>query len=399
MHIAIIFLSIGPYHAARLRAAAQVCALRQWRVTAIQMVERTSQHPWGTIDNSNDGYAVKTLLAESENDITDESSLNEKAAKRITAGLNDLRPDAVAIPGWGGELERRALAWTRRNAKIAIAMSESKRDDAKRQWWKEKLKAHLYVRKFDAGLVGGNLHRAYLAELDLPLEKIFIGYDAVDNDYFSTSTGFARTNESRIREQDSRLPSRPYFLATNRLIKRKNIKRLVEAYAAYRTQVTDAWDLVVCGSGEEEESIRRLIAESGLNANVHLPGFLKYPEVGAWYGLAHAFVHPALQEQWGLVINEACAAGLPILCSRTAGAGHHLVRENVNGLLFDPESREDITRALVVMHSFDEATRQAMGSASQRIVADFSPQRFGEGLVKAVDAASQQHPLRMMRQA
>ena len=49
-----------------------------------------------------------------------------------------------------------------------------------------------------------------------------------------------------------------------------------------------------------------------------------------------AFVHASASEQWGLVVNEAMAAGLPVIVSERCGCAPDLVREGVNGLTFDP---------------------------------------------------------------
>ena len=95
--------------------------------------------------------------------------------------------------------------------------------------------------------------------------------------------------------------------------------------------------------------------------------------------------HPALQEQWGLVVNEACAAGLPILSSRTVGACHELVQDGKNGLLFDPESVPDMTRALLTMHQLDLDARLQMGQLSKSIVANYGVQNFAEGFINAVN--------------
>lgn len=148
-----------------------------------------------------------------------------------------------------------------------------------------------------------------------------------------------------------------------------------------------AWDLVICGSGEEEAEIRNFIMEQKLQDAVYLPGFIPYQNIGDWYGLANAFVHPALQEQWGLVLNEACAAGLPVLCSRTVGARYELIDHGRNGLLFDPESVLDMTDALKTIHQMDADLRIKMGRNSQEIVENFSPQVFADGLLKAIQAS------------
>lgn len=385
MHIIVLFYNIGGYHAARLRAAYQACQEKGWNLTAIQVTDNTQEHPWGSIENEIT-FPIKTLLpVDTTHSSIDRSLSSPVAASLITSCLDQLQPDVVAIPGWGFPVSRAALSWCKRNSIPAILMSESKWDDEKRFWWKEQLKSWLYVRKYDAAIVGGKLHRDYLVQLGFPPEKIFFGYDVVDNDYFTQGADAARQNPIATRQRQPKIPAKPYFLSVTRLIKRKNVLMLVEAFSVYRQQVkeNEAWDLVICGSGEEEEAIRSLILARGIEDSVHLPGFVSYQEVVDWYGLAGAFIHPALQEQWGLVVNEACAAGLPILGSCTVGACYEIVLDGENGFLFDPKSQQEITQALLKMHQLPENTRFEMGQLSKQIVTKCSPQKFAEGLLQA----------------
>lgn len=386
MHIVVIFYNIGGYHAARLRAASVVCHQQNWSLTAIQTTDNTDEHPWGDVDQEIT-FPVKTLLPVATTPAsTDRSLFSTAAASILPTYLDALKPDIVAIPGWGFPVSRTALAWCRRHSVPTILMSESKSDDEKRQWWKEQLKSWLYVRKYDAALVGGKQHRDYLIELGFPLSRIFFGYDAVDNDYFAQKADAARQDPVQARHRQPQIPTQPYFIAVTRFIQRKNVPRLVKAFAAYRQQVGEeqAWHLVLCGSGAEASLIRQIIRENSLNQCVHLPGFISYQEIGDWYGLANAFVHPALHEQWGLVVNEACAAGLPILGSRTVGACNELLQEGQNGLLFAPDSQEDLTRALLSIHQLDLDSRIRMGQCSQKIAADYSPEKFAWGLLDSI---------------
>jgi len=209
----------------------------------------------------------------------------------------------------------------------------------------------------------------------------------VDNDYFRARAVAGREDPEAARRRNPRLPVRPFFLAVTRLIDRKNVLSLVEAFAAYRRHFKDdAWDLAICGNGKEEPRIRQIIQHLELGDSVHMPGFVSYQQIGDWYGLADAFVHPALQEQWGLVVNEACAAGLPILSSQTVGARHDLIRENENGWLFDPRNKEDIANVLIKMHTLDRGTRNLMGKNSEAIITKFSPQRFATSMFQAIEA-------------
>lgn len=391
MHVAVIFSHIGNYHLARLSAASKICKDRGWRLTAIQSIQTTKEHPWGDLP-AVQGFSMETLIPASTSTDADSGTFHPEspeAVAALTPCLTRIQPDVVAIPGWGFPLSQAALRWCQRSQIPAVLMSESKWNDEKRSWWKEQLKYWLYVRKYAAALVGGPAHRNYLVQLGFKEDRIFYGYDAVDNAFFREQAAFARDNAAFAREQQPKIPDRPYFLSVTRLIPRKNIARLVEAYARYRDVVgaNHAWPFVICGSGTELSAVEQLIKARELEALVSLPGFLTYQQIVSWYGLAGAFIHPALVEQWGLVVNEACASGLPVLCSSTVGACESLVNSGENGFVFSPEDTEEIEQALLRMHRTDFCDRQKMGQVSQQLVERCSPDQFGRGLVEAVHAA------------
>lgn len=387
MHVAVIFSHIGPYHLARLRATNQACQAAGWQLTVIQSIGQTSEHPWGDLPALK-GVSFKTLLPEtcSRSDAHPDSLA---AVAALTPCLDAVKPDVLAIPGWGFSLSRKALDWCQRHRMPAILMSESKQNDEPRTWWKEQLKSYLFIRKYAAAIVGGSAHKDYLVQLGFDRDHIFYGYDAVDNDYFTQSAAIAQNQPAITRAQHPQIPTQAYFLSVTRLIPRKNMLRLVKAFAFYVNKVgkQQAWPLVICGKGEDLETIQQFIAENELDRLVLFPGFLTYQQIGSWYGLAGAFVHPALVEQWGLVVNEACAAGLPVACSETVGACSSLVKDRQNGFVFDPNSTEEISQALLNIHLTSKNVRKEMGQVSQKLVAQHSPKQFAAGLFKAINAA------------
>lgn len=383
MHVVIFFVNIGFYHAARLRAVSEECQKRNWRLTAVQLTSNTLEHPWGDV-TLRLNFNLKTLMA-TESLKTEASGLPQLPLDVLYRTLEELDPSVVFLPGWAFKLSTKTLAWCRVRHRPAFVMSESKYDDEERTWWKEWLKSWLYVRKFDGALVGGDQHAEYVAKLGIPKNRIFKGYDAVDNSHFSRAADESRANELMVRSRYPKMPQRPYFMAAFRLMPRKNATALLAAFAAYRSSLgTDAWDLVICGSGEQRDELMRFTHTHQLTNSVHLVGFLSYHEVGHWYGLAQAFIHPALKEQWGLVVNEACAAGLPILCSETVGSVPDLVYQGVNGFLFEPTKVEDITTAMVKVHEVGDEARKRMGQESRQLVAACAPDVFGKSVVNAV---------------
>lgn len=387
MHVVVLFHNIGGYHAARLRAAHVVCLEQGWLFTAIQETDYAQEHPWGDLEQKIT-FPLKTLLpSKSVLDERDRDPQSTVAASRLPACLDKLSPDVLFIPGWGYPNSRAALKWAKQHHRIAILMSESKANDVPRVWWKEKLKSLFYIRKFKAALVGGHLHRDYLAQLGFPQKGIFFGYDIVDNDYFSHRAQKARQNPDVTRRQYQIPPGR-YFITVSRFIPRKNILRLIDAFAEYRkaSALENPLDLVICGSGAEEENIRSRVSKYQLESSVHLPGFKSYEEMPEWFGLADAFIHPALSEQWGLVVNEALASGLPVLVSNRCGCFSELVHEGENGFGFAPENVAQLAH-LMLKISEGSIDRDAMKQSAFKYIQDFSLLAFGKGFKQAIEYA------------
>lgn len=376
MHIVIVFINIGDYHAARLQAAYTACRKRGWHFTAIQVTDDTLGHPWGDVEGKAT-FPVRTLLplaAESFN--TSRDALSSTAGVLIKKHLDELSPDAVLLPGWSLPVVRAGAEWCNRNSRGSILMSESKEDDAPRRWWREAIKKKV-IKHYHAAVVGGHPHKRYLIKLGLAADRIFFGYDVVSNEAFYPN---------KIRLLSNPL-NKPYFLAVNRFVPKKNLSFFLAAYKDYRrTAGSAAWDLVLCGDGPLRPQIEKDVADSALGEVVHLPGFLKQMEMLPYFAHAGCFIHASIQEQWGLVVNEAMAAGLPVLVSNRCGCFEDLVREGRNGFGFDPENSQELSE-LMLRISNGETDLKTMGAAALADIQKFSPDHFAQGMISAVERA------------
>lgn len=389
MNIAILFINVGYYHHARLAAAFDACAGRGWRVVGVQVTDNTLRHPWGSLTGEH-RVPIITMRTQTGSFVTPEGEIPAVSADRVNEVLVQLEPDVLFIPGWSFEICRQCLTWCRKQSVPAVLMSESKKDDEPRSWFKEQLKKFMYVRHFEAALVSGAIHADYASFLGVPRSKIFTGYGVVDNAYFEAGADGARRMPTETRAMFPGIPTRPYFIAASRLVERKNILGLIRAYRGYLDHEKDergAWDLVICGNGPQLDAVKHEVSSCHLDNRVHLPGFVTYSEMPAWYGMAGAFVHPALQEQWGLVVNEACAAGLPVVVGNTVGASYDLVVDGENGFLIEPANPGDIAEKLALIARCTADTLRKMGNHSRQLVGKLSPERFGAGVVSAVLAA------------
>ncbi len=359
--VAVVFHHVGPYHHARLNAAAD-----RLSVTGIEWLAK-AHDAWGAAD---------------------------VPARYQKSSAN---PDVVAVNGWNDFGSLAAANCCVRRGIPMVVMSESARQDEPRTWWKEMIKRRV-VGLYSAALVGGQRHVEYLVELGMLRDRIFTGYDVVDNAYFARRAVEIRNSRFEIRRKYG-LPEN-YFVASARFIEKKNLPGLIRAYEEYRQRSEVGrqrsevggerapWDLVILGDGPLKADLCRLISDLRLHAHVHLPGFKQYDELPVYYALAKAFVHASTTEQWGLVVNEAVASGLPVIVSERCGCVPELVRGN--GFTFDPTDERELPSRLLQIASLSDDERRSLGDASYRIAENFAPDHFGEGLEQAAKLALNQ---------
>jgi len=381
MTFAVCFTNFGPYHLARLRALAALLARRGDRLLAYEVAGSERTYPWAR-SRPDEPFDWITLFP----DRVLETIAPEACRQAMVDALEHDRPDAVGTVGYARPESMAAARWARRRGRPAVLMSESQEIDRPRVWWKELVKRRR-ARLFDAAVVGGPAHRDYLVKLGMSADRIAMGYNAVDNDYFATE---ARRWRDRPAGRAG-LPAAPYFLTVCRFVPDKNLVRLVEAFARYRRSAAarSAWDLVLCGDGPGRADVEAAAIASGCRDAIHRPGFLQIDGLPRWYAHAGAFVLPSLLEPWGLVVNEAAASGLPLLVSHRAGCSATMVPEpeGTTGARFDPLDVPAIAARLAWLASMRPDDREAMGRRAAATVAQWGPDRFAAGVAQAIEMA------------
>jgi 1,2-diacylglycerol 3-alpha-glucosyltransferase len=378
--VAILFYRFGPYHHARLNAAGQLMSV--WGVEACAMEDI---YAWVKVEGA--GAFTRVTLTDRD---TGDRAWRQELQRKMWRALDEIKPQVVVIPGWSLPDALSGLSWGVARKVPVVIMSESTAWDEPRKPWKEWIKNRL-VRMCSAGLAGGTPHADYLAQLGLPRDRIFLGYDIVDNNHFATGAAESRKQKTERKKQLG-LPGK-YFLASARFIEKKNLVLLIEAYAEYRklASKSEIWDLVLLGDGPLKPSLLKLISSLDLESCIHLPGFKQYDELPVYLGLAETFIHASTIEQWGLVVNEAMASGLPMLVSNRCGCAQDLVRDGVNGFTFDPGNRDELTQ-LMLKISAPEFPVANFGLESQRIIAQWGPERFANELKAAATIALKARP-------
>jgi glycosyltransferase involved in cell wall biosynthesis len=375
-----MFDMFGPYHLARLNALGA-----RYPTLGIEIAARSGTYDWRRIEVKAQ-FERRTLF-----DVNDSSEVSAAQIHRATAAeLDRFRPDVVLVPGWTSRGAISMLRWSLNHAIPAVVMSESTRRDRLRQTWREAVKRRVLA-CFGAGLVGGDPQRDYLAELGMERELIALGYDVIDNAYFSQAAGAVRADAQRLRAEVS-LPER-YVLASARFIPIKNLLGLIEAFGRFRRlRPASQTHLVLLGDGPERAALEAKREQLGLDNAILMPGFKQYDRLPIYYSLADAFLHVSRNEPWGLVVNEAMAARLPVIVSKACGCTSNLVEHGENGYLVAPDDLDEIAECLARLDD-DPALRARMAERSSAIIAEWGPERFVTGATEAASIA-QQHGAR-----
>jgi glycosyltransferase involved in cell wall biosynthesis len=297
----------------------------------------------------------------------------------LAPALRRATPDAILCGGYNYPAAWRAWSWAGRNRVPFLLWAESNtRDFRSRRAWIEFLKTG-FLRRCDSYVVPGKSSLEYLRQYETREEAIFTAPNAVDTRFFAQRAAQVRSDIGARRRFN--LPSR-FFLFVGRMVAEKGVFDLLHAYHTLPARLREEVGLVFVGEGAARSGLSSLAAKINPGL-VHFAGFVQREDLPVYYALADALVFPTHTDAWGLVVNEAMACGLPVICSRAAGCVEDLMRDQWNGRLVCPGDTESLASA---MHELgcDASFRSAMGTRSQEQIAGYSPEACAAVIAAAV---------------
>ena len=270
-------------------------------------------------------------------------------------------------------------------ARIPVMMRGETHLGLARQGIKTKLRRPLMGALYaqcDRLLAIGSANTDFYRAMGVPADKIFLVPYAVDNERFIQAANLTEQERAEVRRSYTIPTDWPVVLYAAKFTTRKRPCDLLEAARLLRSQVDRDFTLVMAGSGELEQELRAFCKAHGLN-NVIFPGFVNQSRLPALYAASDVFVLPSEQEPWGLAVNEAMCAGLPIVVSREVGCARDLVHDGVNG--FTPPAADVValSRALALLITNDGLRRQ-QGRASLARIRQWGYPQCLEGIQAAL---------------
>ena len=367
--VAVLFAQFAPYHVDRIAAAAERLAGRA-EVIGIEVADSSEAYAWERAGGVAGARKVTLFPDARYEEISGAAKM--RAALRALRGVDAV---FVGVPYSEGWIMALVLRLRLRGCRV-ILMTESKADDFPRKAWRERLK-RVVLAPYHGALVGGARQAAYMRLLGFTRRPVFEGYDTIGN---------ARIRALVTGRAELEWTERP-FLYVGRFVEKKNLLVLLEAYALYRKYAgSQARRLVMAGDGPLRNELQDLAERLGVAKSIDWPGFFGAAGVAKAMHDALALCLVSTTEQWGLVVNESAALGLPVIVSPNVGACDRLVREGETGRIVAASDPAAIAAAMRDIAE-SEARWDAMRAASRAISEAGDVRHFADAVEKLIAPA------------
>lgn len=295
----------------------------------------------------------------------------------INRGVWDLlrkeKPDAIVVAGYESLAFWQALLYARlTHCRFVLWSGAIKRALHVTRGPVNELR-RIIIRSSDAILAYGTDARSLLIEYGARPEKIITARNTVDVNSLATEV------RSLLAYRPESDPEVFNLLYVGQLIQRKAVDQVIRALASIRCPNLY---LTIVGEGSDKPALIALTEQLGLFSQVAFTGYKQYDEMPDYYARADALIMPSYEEIWGLVVNEALAAGLPVLASIHAGATTDLITD-ANGLRFNPANLNEIEDALRTAYDRRQTYRQQREQIMQDCLKQASLDQYADAFVSA----------------
>jgi glycosyltransferase involved in cell wall biosynthesis len=337
----ILFLSNipAPYTIERLNALAKIPGLE----VSAAFLERThADRSWG-IDEKSWGFPGQY------------TGVGAGAAVRTARLVVQEKPEVLWTLYERPEYLSAIAACRARRGDVVIHVMKTFDWWGHRRWYRERAKRLLFPHV--AIHAPGTDARAYAESYGARPERVFVLPEAVDVQHFAAGAAAAKRRGESLGEGVR-------FICVGRLIENKGIDFLLDAFAGLRSRGIPA-SLAFAGDGVDKDRFeRRAAAMEG----VTFLGFVDKAHLPRFYGAADALVFPTLGDTYGYVVEEAMAAGLPVITTTAVAEISDRLVDGVTGLVVPPRDAPSLEAAMVRLAN-DPTLRTQMGQTAARQVA------------------------------
>ena len=286
----------------------------------------------------------------------------------IVAELNRLDPDVVITTGFTPTMLL-AFGWAVARQRRHIAMTDG--------WaFSETVLSPLHralrklVFRFSSAFIGASRHSLDLyRSYHCNEAALFQSHLCANNDLFFAQVGADKEYE---------------LLFSGQFVEGKLPLFFAEVAAAVK-KLHGRCRVLLLGDGPLREPLLQKLYSEGVE--VTHPGYLAQDQLPAWYAKAKILLFPTRQDAWGVVVNEAMAAGLPVITCENAGVAHDLVQNGINGYVLPLDALLWAGQAVKMLE--DETLYRYLSQQALVAVEPYHYRNAAQGIIRAVEYARQ----------
>jgi glycosyltransferase involved in cell wall biosynthesis len=246
---------------------------------------------------------------------------------------------------------------------------------AKRKWFRQWL-----VRHCDGFIAASSETKKYLCELGAKPDTVFISIQTIDVHRWKQLVEEEKKSQDNLKSELGL--NDKVIIYVGRLVSFKGVHLLIEAFHRVAEMIHNVSILLV-GGGSEEAKLKEYCKQKNLSEKIKFVGYKQPRELPQYYAVADLFVFPTLGEPFGLIVNEALASGLPVICSPFAGAAE-LIQEGENGYIVDPRDTKKLSEVLATVLT-DENLLQSLKLGALDSIENFTIEKSAEQFLKAIE--------------
>lgn len=270
--------------------------------------------------------------------------------------LHEWKPDAILVFGWKFKSHLKVMRYFHGKVPVLFRGDSTLLSQHRglRFWLKFQLLKRIY-KNVNIALYVGEENKKYFESAGLKAKQLVYAPHAIDNNRFLDTVFDPTENNGKDT----------VFLFAGKFEEIKNLHFLIETFLSGGFENAQ---LMLVGKGPLEED---LVKKFRAKPNIIFCGFRNQKEMPSVYRIADVFVLASKSETWGLAVNEAMAAGAPVLVSDKCGCAVDLVENGKSGYVFTSNDGVDLKNKMTLMAS-DKAKLKEMGKYAFEKIQDWS---------------------------
>ncbi|MEP7168431.1 MAG: glycosyltransferase family 4 protein [Bacteroidota bacterium] len=241
--------------------------------------------------------------------------------------------------------------------------------------WGRKFQRRLLIRRAFAFVSYGSKAKEYLIKMGASEEKVFIAINTVDTNFFSGETKKIRSALTKVGKK--------HLIYIGYLVPRKNVSKLIEIIHELSKTRND-FVLDILGDGNEKDALEKVVEEKKLNDVIKFHGFIQKQDLPKYLAISCCFLFQTDFDVWGLVVNEAMAAGVPVMSSINAAATFDLIEDGETGFATDYNNKSDVLQKINTIIDNDSLVESLEKNAADFIEKNASVQMSASGFLKSI---------------